>query len=84
MHLDTQRLYFLESLICPLGVLQNVSDAISMLNRIKKPQQVMYLFKIDPLFVSQGKLLISQQISSVTHEIETVKKTVTQNLDQHP
>ena len=29
----------------------------------------MYLFKIAPLFVSQEKLLISQQISSVTRDI---------------
>ena len=65
MHLDTQRLYFLESLIHPLEASLKVSNAILLLNRVINPYHVMNLFKIGPLFVSHGKLLISQQISSV-------------------
>ena len=40
----------------------------------------MYLFKFDPLFVSLWKLLISQQISCVTRQIELG----TREIDSHP
>ena len=57
MHQDPKKFYFLESLIHPLKVLLKVPGSILILNRIKRPQSGMYLFKFDPLCVSLGKLL---------------------------
>jgi hypothetical protein len=54
---DPKKFHFLDSLIHPPSFFLKVPGSILILNRIKRPQSGMYLFKFDPLCVSIKKIL---------------------------